>query len=455
VPASRSSGDKSGSRAKDLTRRLDRAGRDIQDPVAKLKYIRGSIDRARRADLRIRLIPFEPVRRALYKAYGLDELRDLLEVNPMGVGPASRAVRRVERVRKVVAGGVVTAAALTALVAVVSLARVKAPAAEVEAASGTTTAALPASAAPQVAGVAPSGVWLVETGAGWEQYSNGLRVETAWSVTGEGRRFRVFTEQNGAEGPARHEPVGILFHTTESDIWPLEAAYNESLRDSSQKLLAYVARKRLYHYLIDRFGRVYRLVEEATKANHAGHSVWAQGNQVYVNLNHAFLGVAFETRWEGGRALPITQAQFAAGRNLTDYLRQRWRIAPEMCVAHGLASINPRKRLIGHHLDWARGFPFEAFGLPDQYNRLAPSVAVFGYGYDEDFLKILGEPWTGVRDAERMLSEEASRQGRTVDEVRSQRQRLYDQWVAEQARDEADGAASRAQQWPASNESGG
>jgi hypothetical protein len=200
---------------------------------------------------------------------------------------------------------------------------------------------------------------------------------------------------------------------------------------------------------------VYRVVEEETKANHAGHSVWAQGRQVYVNLNHAFLGVAFETRWEGGHALPITQAQFAAGRNLTDYLRQRWQIAPEMCVAHGLASINPRKRLIGHHLDWSRGFPFEAFGLPDQYNRLAPSVAVFGYGYDEDFLKVLGEPWTGVRDAERILSEEASRQGRTIDEVRTRRQRLYDQWVAEQARDEADGAASRAQQWPASNESGG
>jgi hypothetical protein len=453
VRASRSSGDKSGTRAEELTRRLDRTGRDIHDPVAKLKYIRGSLDRARRADLRIRLVPFEPVRRALYKAYGLDELRELLIIDPMGVGSPSRAVRRVERARKIVAGGVVAAAALTAVFAVVSLTRVEAPATAVEAA--TSAAVVPTAGPASVAGVAPSAVWLVEQGPGWEQYSNGLRVETGWSVAGEERRYRVFSEESGAHGPVRHEPAGILFHTTESDIWPLEASYNESLRDSSHKLLQYVARKRLYHYLIDRFGRVYRLVEEATKANHAGHSVWAQGRDVYVNLNHAFLGVAFETRWEGGRALPITQAQFAAGRNVTDYLRQRWHIAPEMCVAHGLASINPRKRLIGHHLDWARGFPFEAFGLPDQYNRLAPSVAVFGYGYDEDFLKVLGEPWTGVRDAERILSEEASRQGRTLDEVRIQRQRLYDQWVAEQARDEADTAKSRAPQWPASNESGG
>jgi len=249
--------------------------------------------------------------------------------------------------------------------------------------------------------------------------------------------------------------VGILFHTTESDIWPLEAEYNETLRDSSHKLLRYIGRNKLYHYVIDRFGRVYRLVDEETKANHAGNSVWAQGDQIYVNLNQAFLGVAFESRWEGGRALPITQAQFAAGRNLTDYLRQKWQIAPEMCVSHGLTSVNPKKRLIGHHLDWARGFPFEAFGLPDQYNRLAPSVAVFGFGYDEDFIKVLGEPWTGVRDAERILTEEARRQGRSLDDVRSERQRLYDRWAEEQAREASQGAASRAQQWPASNESGG
>ena len=79
----------------------------------------------------------------------------------------------------------------------------------------------------------------------------------------------------------------------------------------------------------------------------------------------------------------------------------------------------------------------------------------FSTVYDEDFLKVLGEPWTGVRDAERILSEEANRQGRSLDEVRSERQRLYDRWVAEQAREEAEGAASRAQQWPASTQSGG
>jgi len=53
-------------------------------------------------------------------------------------------------------------------------------------------------------------------------------------------------------------------------------------------------------HFIDRFGRVFRVVAEESKANHAGNSVWANGGRVYLSLNHAFLGVSFETGnvWE-------------------------------------------------------------------------------------------------------------------------------------------------------------
>jgi N-acetylmuramoyl-L-alanine amidase-like protein len=464
VAASPASGDDGGSLREAFVARLDRTSHGITDPVAKLKYIRGSLERYRRLDARIKILPFPSWQRFLSRAFGLDDVRPLLVAEPLGAVhiPSAAETRRLWMYRLLDFGSALGALAMVVLAVAVFLHRSRPPRPEppppLVAAAESVPEALPAAAAqvvPVSAGLAPSAVWMVEKGPGWEQYSNGLRIETGFSVAGEARNYRAFTEEQGAEGVVRHEPVGILFHTTESDVWPLEASYNENLRDSSHKLMRYVSRNKLYHYLIDRFGRVYRLVEEETKANHAGNSVWAQGRQIYVNLNQAFLGVAFETRWEGGRALPITQAQFAAGRNLTDYLRQKWQIAPEMCVSHGLTSVNPKKRLIGHHLDWARGFPFEAFGLPDQYNRLAPSVAVFGFGYDEDFIKVLGEPWTGVRDAERILSEEARRQGRSLDEVRSERQRLYDRWAEEQAREAAAGAASRAQQWPASNESGG
>jgi hypothetical protein len=286
-------------------------------------------------------------------------------------------------------------------------------------------------------------------GAGYEQYSNGLRIENTYEVAGEPRRFRVVDRTTGLRGDTQTRPVGILFHTSESDVWPLEASYNETLRDSTQRLLRYVQRNRLYNYMVDRFGRVYRVVEEETKANHAGHSVWTRGDDVYLSLNAAFLGVSFETRWEGGRALPITQAQFLAGRNLSDYLRARWTIPGDMCVAHGLTSVNPKKHLIGHHVDWARGFPFEAFGLPDQYSRPAPAVALFGFGYDEDFLKIMGEPWAGVREAERALAEEAAKAGRSVEDLRRERQQLYDRWLSDQSQADEATASGRPEPAPA------
>src|SRR5262249_42641281 len=241
-------------------------------------------------------------------------------------------------------------------------------------------------------------------GAGWEQYSNGLRVDLAYAAPGAPRRYRVFDAAAGMGGTVLDKPIGILFHTSESDVWPLEAANNEKLRDSSHRLLRYVQRLKLSNFLIDRFGRVYRIVDEETKANHAGNGVWSRGSDVFLNLNNAFLGICFETRWEGGRALPITAAQLAAGRNLTELLRQRYDIAPDMCVSHGLASVNAKKHLIGHHVDWARGFPWDAFGLPNQYTRPAPSVAVFGFTYDDEFLKKMSEPARGVKEAERQRS---------------------------------------------------
>jgi hypothetical protein len=433
----------------ELERAIGSVSRGIADPVAKLRYIRRSLADYQSADRHVRAVPSPLLRRLLYGLLSLVGLRHAVDMRYLGYAPAVESTSGRMLVLSRIS---VAAAALLVAVGLVAVAyKASRPAAHpveasVPAASSEEPApppplaplAEPAPELPKMAGLAPSAVWLVENGEGFEQYSNGLRIDTGRAVTGLPRRYRVF-EPDGAFGEAVYAaPVGILFHTTESDVWPLEASFNENLRDSSQRLLRYVSRNRLYHYLIDRFGRVYRVVEEDRKANHAGHSVWAAEGRTYLNLNHAFFGVAFETRWDGGRALPITQAQLGSGRALTEYLRQRYGIAPEMCVTHGLTSVNARTHRIGHHLDWARGFPFEAFGLPDQYRRLAPSVAAFGFGYDEEFLKVLDEPWPGVRAAEQGLAEEAAIRGTTVEEVRRERQGLYDRWLAEQVRDEAE-----------------
>jgi len=426
---------------------------EIHDPVAKLRFLRASLREYPRL-APVDEVPSRPARKVLYKWASFESLKGLDETRPGAVTPTARRKALVNR----------TAAALTLLLAAGRVAMGLAALVVVFAVGSAAYRHARPSAAPVMAsapsageavvlppraGVAPASVWLVEMGAGHELYSNGLRIDNGYEVAGEPRRFRAIDRTTGVRGELQTRPIGILFHTSESDVWPLEASYNETLRDSSQKLLRYVQRNRLYNYMIDRFGRVYRVVEEETKANHAGNSVWARGDEVYLSLNAAFIGVSFETRWEGGRALPITQAQFLAGRNLADYLRSRWNIAPEMCVTHGLTSVNPKKHLIGHHVDWARGFPFEAFSLPDQYSRPAPAVALYGFGYDDDMIKVMGEPWAGVRVAERALAEDAARAGRSVEDLRRERQQLYDRWLSDQSQaEEAPNASGRAEPAP-------
>src|SRR6185503_3540864 len=78
----------------------------------------------------------------------------------------------------------------------------------------------PGSDLPRMPGLAPSAVWLVENGAGFEQYSNGLRIDTSFAVSGPPRRYRVFAASGGFGEAVYAEPAGILFHTTESDVWP-------------------------------------------------------------------------------------------------------------------------------------------------------------------------------------------------------------------------------------------
>jgi predicted heme/steroid binding protein len=422
---------------------LEAKGRTIRDPVEKLRFLRHSIERFETLDERLQVLPGAPLRWVAYRLTGVQETRPLFSKNPWGaLNPPRRSrpplPRRARRT--------VNAAALL-LVAAAGLALAGYPLRRSEVAPAAVARPRPVPTAeakldPPRGGLTPERIWLVDSGAAFELYSNGLRIDTTWAVRGEPRRYRVFTLGGGMGEEVQDRPIGIVYHTSESDIWPLEESFNEKLRDSSQDLLRYLRRNQVYHYLVDRFGRVYRVVEEKDKANHAGMSVWGQGERIYLNLNGPTIGVSFETRWEGGRALPITRAQLEAGRSLSDYLRHKWQIAPELCVTHGLASVNPKKHLIGHHLDWARGFPFEAFSLPDQYRVESPAVRL-GFAWDERFLAVMGEPWPGATLAADRLATEAAARGRSVDEERSERAGAYDRWLAELTTD-AETAEKRA-----------
>lgn len=278
-------------------------------------------------------------------------------------------------------------------------------------------------------------IWLVESAGGSETYSNGLRIDNRFSTHNHPRSYLAFPAGPAAKvgGVGRTEPAGIVFHTTESRQAPFEAAQNGSLKKIGESLLEYVQRKRAYHFLIDRFGRVYRLVVESDAASHAGYSVWADEKWAYVNLNESFLGVSFETQTAPGQLDPaITPGQERAAAMLTEMLRGRYRIPAANCVTHAQVSVNPSNMRIGYHTDWASSFPFERLGLPDNYVRALPSLAKFGFEYDPSFLHWAGSRlYAGVELAEESLQAGATRSGSAPNAFRRILQKQYREQLAQ------------------------
>ncbi len=259
-----------------------------------------------------------------------------------------------------------------------------------QAAATRTVASAPTPAAVYVASA--SEIWVVDKTDAWETYSNGLRIDNRFSIANHRRSYLAFPADRHEAAHRRFDPAGIVFHTTESLQAPFEPGENARLQRIGESLLDYVRQRRAYNFVIDRFGRVYRVVREEDAANHAGHSVWSDGNYLYLNLNDSFLGVAFETQTLPGQdEATVAPAQMHAAAMLTDMLRRRYRIPALNCVTHAQVSVNASNLQIGYHLDWASSFPFGQVGLPDNYAVPLPSVAVFGFGYDPGFARRAGD----------------------------------------------------------------
>jgi hypothetical protein len=262
------------------------------------------------------------------------------------------------------------------------------------------------------AGSRPAKVWMVELRGDRETYSNGLQVEVAHAVANVPREGRV---------------AGIVYHTSESQLADFDEVENRRLKLLGKGLLRYVQEERAYHYLIDRFGRVHRIVREEDAAYHAGNSIWADETRAYVRLNHEFLGVSIETQTRPGDELPeIAPAQTYAVRVLTELLRTRYDIPAHNCVTHAQVSVNPGNFRVGWHTDWAGNFPFAAVGLPDNYLRPLPAIAKFGFGYDPVFFAATGAAmWRGVVAAEDELRYRAAREGVSVADLRQRLRQHY------------------------------
>ncbi|HLK51193.1 MAG TPA: peptidoglycan recognition family protein, partial [Bryobacteraceae bacterium] len=275
----------------------------------------------------------------------------------------------------------------------------------------------------------PPDVWQVEKTASSEVYSNGLRIDTRFAVSNRSRSYLVFPLNGSASaaGVQRTQPVGIVFHTTESQLAPFEADQNRVLKRLGESLLEYVRRERAYHFLIDRFGRVYRIVAESDAANHSGNSIWADDQSLYINLNQSFFGVSIEARTEPGQVeAEMSPAQLRAAAMLTEMLRSKYHIAAANCVTHAQVSVNPSNMQIGLHVDWASSSPYEKLGLPDNYQQPLPALWASGFEYNPEF-----QHWGGARIeagiqlAEDRLAARAAEAGMSVPSYRKLLKKRY------------------------------
>lgn len=289
-------------------------------------------------------------------------------------------------------------------------------------------------AIPSGAGLTLDQVWLAEEGEGFEFYSNGARVLTEFETTGTMRGFYKFDLESLASnsGEAFSSPVGIVYHVSESDLLPFADRYNSSLQNHSRALLEYGRAHRLYNYLIDRFGRTYRIVRDEFEANHAGNSVWSDGRSVYVNLSASFLGICFEGRGAAMGAEGINEAQIYAARVLTAVLRSKYAIDDANCVTHGLVSVNPSNHLMGYHTDWVSEFPFEALGLSNKYETELAAISRLGFGYDQAYVSAAGGKWPGLEKADAKLKEAAEKDGSSVEDERHQLARGFQRAYSKQ-----------------------
>jgi hypothetical protein len=282
-------------------------------------------------------------------------------------------------------------------------------------------------------------IWAVEEAADHEAFSNGLRVDNSYEAGSEPRRSYVAfaaSDPRPESAVTLTAPAGLVFHTTESDELPFLPDENQTLQRVSAELLRFVQRHRSYHFVIDRFGRVYRVVPEDQIAYHAGDSAWGDNRYLYLDLNRSFLGIAFETRTRPGQPVPnLTSAQTAAARALTEMLRSRYRIPVADCVTHAQVSLNRGYHLLGWHTDFAASFPFQAVGLPDNYSLPPAAIYALGFHYDGNYLRLTGPRLLpGLASADRQIANQSARLGLPENSYRNLLWRRYKELLAARRR---------------------
>src|SRR6185503_17938075 len=249
---------------------VDRYSRYLESPVLRLKFLNGAlkVNPPRNRWMKLPLVGSLPDRAMI-----IVELSKVLPLNqpaPLGIRMAS-LMYRVRYALYALSLGVMIFAGVSLVYAVARIVNTFSVSTEARDISRNNQAAVAGSNGGEAVAALPSGsglaldkVWLAEKDNGSEFYSNGARVLTEFETSGARRNFYRFDLEALADGSEKAEilssPVGIVYHVSESDLLPFADRYNLSLKHQSRSLLEYAQLHRLYNYVIDRFGRTYRIV---------------------------------------------------------------------------------------------------------------------------------------------------------------------------------------------------
>jgi N-acetylmuramoyl-L-alanine amidase len=270
----------------------------------------------------------------------------------------------------------------------------------------------------------------------YEKWSNGCNISTKYETDNHPRAYYAIPRGSGTDGNQFSEKsdqiVGILYHTPENPMFDLTPDNIKRIQNSSRELIEDVRNHKKYNYLINRIGDIYRIVRDDQAAYHAGDSLWADANNYYVWLNESFIGVCFESKFDGASSLEqiLTEAQIISGRRLTEVLRAKYNIDDANCTTHGLVAVAPEEMLIARHHDWVHFFPFEAMGLSNKYKVRTPSIIDYGFTHNEEVLakKLGGKLWEGAAMAEAEFNRRAAQARVNPDDLRS---KLRDRYLSQ------------------------
>jgi N-acetylmuramoyl-L-alanine amidase len=142
-----------------------------------------------------------------------------------------------------------------------------------------------------------------------------------------------FNERNGMDIDT------IVIHHTASNNGAGDLAH---LRDPKAEVSA--------HYMLDRDGKIYQLVNDQKRAWHAGKS---ELHGVPTDVNGRSIGIEIVN--DGSGKTPFTEAQYKSLTQLVGYLKQEYKVPMNNIVGHkDVAVPKGRKTDPASNFDWTR-----------------------------------------------------------------------------------------------------